>query len=49
MASALDAVLALKDQEQQAEQFKSQQLTEAVGLLQRAREASQQRQLEQLR
>lgn len=42
MANALDAVLGLIAQEKQQEQFKSQQLTEAVNIFQRARESAQQ-------
>lgn len=49
MASALDAVLGLIAQEKQQEQFKSQQITDAVNIFQRAREMSQQGQLEKLR
>lgn len=48
MGSALEAVLRLKEQEQQAQQFKSQQLTDAVNIFQRAREQAQQNQLQQL-
>lgn len=49
MASALDAVLGLIAQEKQQEQFKSQQLTEAVNIFQRARALNQESQLEKLR
>lgn len=48
MGGALEAVLRLKEQEKQAEQFKSQQLTEAVNIFQRAREQAQQNQLQKL-
>lgn len=47
MGGALDAVLKIKAQEQQAEQFKSEQLTSAVGLLQNAQQIQSQKKLQE--
>lgn len=48
MASALDAVLKLKADEQQRQEFQSQQITAAVELFQRARQNAQQNQIQKL-
>lgn len=48
MGNALQAVLALKEQEQQAEQFKSQQLTAAAEIFQRAQAQMYQNKLGQM-
>lgn len=48
MANALDAVLGLIAQEKQQEQFRSQQITAAAEIFQRARQATQQNQIQKL-